>query len=386
MPYSSTSTTTIQVTSTYIAQPIQTNVCDFAEFPQACAHYSSVISRNDGSIGPIDTLFCPISTMANRKLPKRWDDQHDKNWRSWISSLPKAWGSNTCQRDEYPPMRFMAKDQAQQYTQWMRFNPFRDNNGAGKLWLGKCGKAKSQTKTEGGPINNKVCTEYKSHLYTITGFSLQFDNTAEASASLASNPCFPSMVSDDPGFALMTEDKWYGEHILAGYHPEDWEDAPALAVTSGLTKPKSPPKRWLDGNQQQATNDWQEPAPVVHEILSRRPPSYYPPTETLDVDPEDIVVDNGNSTRRLTAQELWERFGLYKCQREGCPDERKAAGLVLEQEETERLSHATADMVVSATTLAGRSLPTASVPRATLESSKGFETMVTSVAPAQTTV
>lgn len=384
MLQSSTSTTTIDVTSTFIAQPIQTNVCDFDKFPQACAHYSSVISRNDGSIIPMDTLYCPLSTMANRKLPKKWDDQHDKNWRSWISSLPKAWGSNTCERDEYPPMRFMAKDQAQQYTQWMRFLPHRDNNGAGKLWANKCGKAKSQTKVEGGPINNRLCTEYKSHLYTVTAFSLRFDNTGQASGSLASNPCFPSMLSDDPGYALMTQDKWYGEHLLAGYHPEDWADAPAPGVTMGLTKPKNQPKRWLDEGAQ--ADDWQDLAPTVHEILSQRPPSYYPPTETLPVDPEDMVVDEGNSTRKLTAQELWDEFGLYKCQREGCPDERQAAGLLLEREEVERLAHATADVVVSATTVPGRSIPTASAPTPTVESPKDFHPMVTSAAPAPTIV
>lgn len=279
-------------------------------------------------------------------------------------------------------MKFMAKDQAQQYTQWLRFLPRRDNGGAGQLWVGKCGKAKSQTKVEGGPINNRVCTEYKSHLYTVTGFSLRFENTDAASGSIASNPCLPTMISDDPGYALMTDDKWYGDHILAGYHPEDWQYPPAVALTSGLTRPKNhPSKRWLDEAPQLDMNDWQDLVPEVHEILSRRPPSYYPPTETLDVDPEELVVDDGNSTRKLTAQEIWEEFGLYKCQREGCPDERKAAGLLLEQEEIERLSHATADTVISATTVAARSFPTASVPTATLQDfPKG-----SAAAPTQTT-
>ncbi len=133
-------------------------------------------------------------------------------------------------------------------------------------------------------------------------------------------------------------------------------------------------------------NDWRALVPEVHEILSQRPPSYYPPTEKLEIDPESIVVDEENSTRKATPKELWEAYGFFKCQKEGCPDERKATGLLLEEEEMERLAQATVEAVISAIVAAG-SLPCASFPPTTLASPKGSstqQTMITSTNPTQT--
>jgi chitinase len=386
-PATCTAHTEIVTSVTYLAQPLQTNICDFAKFPQACAHYSSVISRNDGSVLPLDTLLCPMTTMAARTIPEAWNKQHNKRWLSWISSLPAAWGTNSCERDEYPPMRFMEKDSAKRYTQWLRFLPKRDNQGGGKLWLNKCGKAKSQTKSEDGPINDRTCTTYKSVLYTVTGFSLVFKNTGLASGAIASNPCLPTMITNDPGFALMNNDKWYGDNLLAGYQPLDYSDPPADSLTAGLTTPRNrPAKRWAD---MEFDEDWRALAPEVNQMLSRRPRSYYPPTEKMDIDPDELVVDNGNSSRKATPKELWEQFGLFKCLREGCPDERKAAGLLLGDEKAESLSKVTSEVqIVVSTTLAAGSQPTALLPATTGTPSRRLSAdasrMITSVKPTST--
>jgi hypothetical protein len=384
-PTQCTSTKEVHTTITYLAQPIQTNICDFAKFPQACAHYSSVNSRGIG--GDLDTLVCPITKLADRALPALWNKQHHSSWRSWIASLPKAWGLNSCERDEWPALAFMAKDPEQQYTQWLRFVPQRDNNGAGKLWSGKCGKAKSQIKKEGGPINNLVCTEYTSTLYTVTGFSLIFQNTGEPSGRITNNPCLPTILTPDAGYAMMTNDMWYGDNIAAGYNPADYKAAPIAALTRGFSMPKNQPRRWLDEDPM-LENSWTALQPAVHEILSQRPPSQYIPTQKLDIDPEDIRVDEGNSTRKATPKELWEAYGFFKCQKEGCPDERKAAGLVLEEEEMERLVQATVEVLTSTTVAAG-SLPSVSFPSTTAAPGKGTsvqQIMITSAQPTHTVV
>jgi hypothetical protein len=137
----------------------------------------------------------------------------------------------------------------------------------------------------------------------------------------------------------MTNDMWYGDNIAAGYSPADYKAAPIAALTQGFAMPKNQPRRWLDEGPM-LENSWTALQPAVHEILSQRPPSQYIPTQKLDIDPEDIMVDEGNSTRKATPKELWEAYGFFKCQKEGCPDECKAAGLVLEEEEMERLVQA----------------------------------------------
>jgi hypothetical protein len=40
--------------------------------------------------------------------------------------------------------------------------------------------------------------------------------------------------------------------------------------------------------------------------------------------PDDIVVDEGNTTRKATDEELLEDFGLYRCTSEHCEKEREA--------------------------------------------------------------
>ena len=327
--------------------------------------------------------------MGARTIPAAWNKQHNADWRSWISSLPAAWGDNACERDEYPPIRFMEKDEDKRYTQWLRFLQKRDNRDAGKLWQGKCGKAKSKTADEGGPINGKTCTLYRSIEFTITAFSLDFANTAQASGRIASNPCLPTMITDDPGFALMVNDRWYEvDNILAGYMPQLYEMPPDGLLTAGLTMPRNrPAKRWLD-MEWPMDLDWRDLDEEVYEILSQRPPSYYPPTEKLTIDPESIIVDEGNSSRNATPQELWEKFGLFKCQSPGCPDERKAAGLWVDEADIEKLVQPTSDAVISTTAAAG-SLPSGLLPSTTLRPSMTTfysQEMMTSTTPVLATI
>lgn len=369
-----TSTVYEKTTVYYTEQPVQTNVCDFNVYPQACAHYSSVVRRN-----PIDaTLTCPVTTLGGRVLPAAWNKQHDKAWWSYVSSLPKDWGKNKCERDEYPPIRFQAKDPALQYTQWMRVLPKDDNQGAGKLWQGKCGKAHSSKKTEGGPINNRVCTEIASTEYTVTAFSLKFTNTGASSGQLVSDPCLPTLITDDIGFALMTQDKWYGDNILGHYNSAAYSEPPVNSLTSGVNKPNNRPmRRWdhMEAMQIPDTLSLEDIETEIMEILSQRPATYYPPSEKIDFDPESLVIEEGNSTRRATPKEIFEATGLWKCRQPGCPDERRAAGLALE-DEAEAVHASTKEVFFTATVAAG-SVPTGSFPTATAASSTIYQSRPT---------
>ena len=303
--------------------------------------------------------------MKSRTITKVWNDQHHTSWRRWVPSLAASWGYNKCNRDEYPPFAFMASDGAN-YVQWLRFLPQSQNSGAGQLWNQNiCDKVESQTKAEGGPINGKTCTEIKSILYTVGAFSMRFANIPND--ELSSNPCLPE-ITNDPGWALLTNDKWYGANILAGHDSATYAYPPEFALTGGLSYPRHSPgkRRQLDDQE-------------ILELLAERPEGYYAPTEKLEFDPEKIVVDIGNSSRHISHEELWDAYGLVKCQSENCQKEREAAGLVLEQEEVERLARTTEHFTVSTRAAAGSvvsgSVPTTtsnSVPSTTLGS---FQTM-----------
>ena len=198
------------------------------------------------------------------------------------------------------------------------------------------------------------------------------------------------MITDDPGFALMTYDPWYADNVLRIFTPESYIDPPAYSLTGGLAMPRNRPsgKRWLDP-EQMVIPDWRALDKEVHEIFSRRPPSYYPPTEKLDIDPEKILVNEGS--RHATPDELWKAYGLFKCRSPVCPDERKAAGLWVGDEDIERLAQPTCDTetraIAGAASLAAGSLPSASLPTPTLTPSMvtahGQENII-SVKPATT--
>jgi len=95
---STTTTTTIR----------RTKGCDFARWPQACGHYSSVFR----SIGGPQELWCPYTNPGSaRPATSRWNSQHVAGWRSYVNQRAADPGLNNptagCQRDEFPFLRFM---------------------------------------------------------------------------------------------------------------------------------------------------------------------------------------------------------------------------------------------------------------------------------------
>ncbi len=119
---------------------------------------------------------------------------------------------------------------------------------------------------------------------------------------LTQNQCWPRTLSPDaePGFALFNYDQYYaGQH-----HPYSYALAPPSYVTAGKTPPT---KRDL------------------HLVPSG--------------DDEAFVVDDGNSTRRLSDAELAQYANIHKCKDDACTEEVKMveaqiAAMKLAYEET----------------------------------------------------
>lgn len=202
-PQVCTTTVTSTQKETRVTNNPKITTCDGNKYPQACRHYSSVINVNQG----LDTLVCPVESIEGSKRPitKVWNGEHNQAWLYWVPHLPgykpgpKFGYTDKCNRDEYPPFAFLEADGAN-YAQWIRFLPGSENQGAGQLWKGVCKTPKSQVNpVQGGPINDKTCTEITSITYTVNAFVMSFTNIPAGDDGLAANPCLPE-ITDDPGW------------------------------------------------------------------------------------------------------------------------------------------------------------------------------------------
>jgi chitinase len=116
---------------------------------------------------------------------------------------------------------------------------------------------------------------------------------------ITQNPCWPSTLVPDPGFALLLQDPWYNLHAndrLEGQYY--YSEPPGPFYTQGKVPRFGYNKR--DG--------------LVD-------------MDGENVDPDEIIVNEGNSTRKATDEELLERFGYLRCADGDCAAEREALGL-----------------------------------------------------------
>ncbi|KAL6229090.1 hypothetical protein BDW75DRAFT_235461 [Aspergillus navahoensis] len=293
-PCTATVTTHTEVKS--VTSSPKTITCDGSRYPQACAHYSSVMSRQGHSTFP-----CPL-TQIGRSVPQQWDKEHHKSWLLWVPNFPKNLGENKCNPAGSP------------YQQYLRFLPESQNKGAGQYWKNLCKHTKKETKTEGGPIEDQTCTEIVSTIYTVNAMVMDF--TKVNGDLIDDNPCLP-IITDDPGFALLWDDPWYKTNKQ--HKTLDYKFEPDKDLVSGKTTPrKKPAKRWADGDI--------DTADLLLDLLTDVPTPGYVPTLPLNFDPEDLIVDKGNSSRRATPEELYESLGLIKCTSPNCEEERQALG------------------------------------------------------------
>lgn len=210
----------------------------------------------------------------------------------------------TCERDEYPGARLW---NSRDDNVWIRFLPRAQNGGAGAMWRGICPEevVTSLRGVAGNPSTQIVpnaCRNIvwvtQSYLVVNTVFSMRFANMpAYADDGLTENPCYPSVLANDPGFALRGDDSWYSKATNANRRPwvQSYKVDPDNAIL-GLAALQGWPKA-----------------------------GYTKRDATGEFDPEDIVIDEGNSTRKPTEEELLKDFGFLKC-KDGCKDEMKQMG------------------------------------------------------------
>lgn len=264
--------------TTYVSGDVVTRICNAGAFKQPCLHYNSVVRGNPD----YDTLPCYTTSPANfvRPAVRLWSIQHVDGWRKAIDPLP----SGGCQADEWPPANFWQGNNGQQ---WIRYIPGNENRGAGQLWNKLCPK-KASFSTE-NDARDKWITNKKGNLETVTikctvswtrrTMFMDFINQAGfEDDGLAVNPCFPNKLVDDPGFALLTSDPWYELHPAA------------QAKRVGYS---NPPSRKRDG--------W--------------------------FDPDLVFLEDRNKTRKLTDEELRERFGFVRCSDRQCSQEKGDMGI-----------------------------------------------------------
>ena len=274
---------------------VTTRVCNGANYPQACLHYSSVIAvqPNIGS-----RLTCTTKALrAPRPIPDIWSNpRNGQHHASWITGWMQSFGVN-CERDEFPPAIIW---QGRDDDQWIRFLPGSQNGGAGQLFNGICDDTPRSHTTNERMVDSGMqdCRPWESWTRTIwTTFSvldLQFDlMPGLANYGLAENPCYPLTLVNDPGFALLYEDPYYIARPNDYSYAEDYyPDPPPAAVTQG--------KQRLPG---------------------------YNRKRSSQINPNDIVVVDGNSTRKATHQELFENFAIVKCLGDDCAAAKEAFGI-----------------------------------------------------------
>ena len=148
-----------------------------------------------------------------------------------------------CERDEYPPYAFWQDRDI--HGQWIRMLPKAQNAGAGSIFgLAVCrydqaGKPPAASRNLafvreiGGP--DRITSIYTVEVTTtLTAVSIDFvAYPNQADFGLTANPCWPSTLIDDPGFALLTSDLWYKGPTNANrrQYTRGYQDAPPQALT-----------------------------------------------------------------------------------------------------------------------------------------------------------
>ncbi|PYI13869.1 hypothetical protein BO99DRAFT_39876 [Aspergillus violaceofuscus CBS 115571] len=281
-------TRTIRTQVTTTVYPTSTLTCRGDKLPQACYHYSSAAQKSTYSWATCSNV---AFSADYRRLPIRWNSQH-KSYEEWTAYIAKSYvnGMNkrkkvSCDRDEWPPNHF----QQGRADGLIRFLPQDQNRAAGVTslggWKGFCKFPPERTvNVQGGPIVD-VGPSYEQTIFTSTIITLSVMRYTWASVSppggdpfgLTANVCRPSVLTNDVGFALFTDDAWYN-----GNGPSAYQFSPG-ALTVGKSQPTWRKRDFIWNEQERM-----------------------------------MVVDEGNTTRRATPEELESELGLTRCATPDC--------------------------------------------------------------------
>lgn len=268
-----------------------TKTCNGALYPQPCLHYQSVIQNQNG----MAALTCTTAAGGGgiRPVVEKYSKDHHTKWiNGWMQSA-----NINCQRDEYPPAAIW---QGRDMRQWIRLVPGAQNGGAGQLFRGVC-PAKYKMSPEQNKRLLRVVRNCKRLVskYVVTRtattkvMKMKFINMPNlADDGIPDNPCYPKTLIDDPGFALMTNDPWYNAHPASKRNTRLYRNAPGANIIAGKTNRPGYNKR-----------DDEEDFNPEH------------------FNPDDVWVDEGNSTRKATDGELFDHLGFLRCENGDCEAE-----------------------------------------------------------------
>ncbi|KAK4555185.1 hypothetical protein LTR86_007481 [Recurvomyces mirabilis] len=220
--------------------------------------------------------------------------------------------AQNCQKDEYPPAAFWWDRDEDDVL--IRLLPGLQNGGAGNSLFGnqaficgydnKNGLSPRSTRNlrsdrEVVNANRRTIIETMDLTITLSTLELGFLGTAAyPDYGIVQNPCWPSTVVNDPGFALLTDNPQYG----ASTHL--YEDDPPVAATQG---------KYRAGYQKRDAD--------ILSQYGRAASGSGIPASAKPFRPDSILLDDGNSTRRATEGDLAEHFNLRRCTTPDCRDE-----------------------------------------------------------------
>lgn len=297
-------TSTVYITTTATTYPVVTRTCDGSQYPQACYHYSSVAQRSTYSRA---TCSNQDQGRIDRPLPRSWNRGH-RSYRKWNKYIARSYVNPKhgpieleCQRDEWPPAYF----QQGRADGWVRFLPGAENGGAANDgrggWKGICKFPPEKTvANQGGPIADMgsyyLMTSYESTVVTLNVMSYTWENVNPPAGDpdgLGANVCRPSVLTNDVGYALLTDNPWY-----LGRPPTTYTMDPG-SLTVGVSQPQY--RRNRRGREDGGT--------VVIDF-----------SEGDEGDDLRLTADDGNSTRLATDEEI-RQLGYTRCRTPGCWEE-----------------------------------------------------------------
>ncbi|KAI0537757.1 hypothetical protein GGR58DRAFT_501952 [Xylaria digitata] len=283
-------------------KPVSTRLLSssYKSTPASTANYNSVTQR----IPAYKTLKCPLASKARPARPwrDRWYKDHNADWYNGFMKENDV----RCEADEYPPAAFWQG--ALSPKQYIRFSPGRQNGGAGSLFgLGFCeyddqGHPPVETANKRyvgdlvvGGLKRRV-TQYMART-TRRAVRIDFIKIVDPDgvAGLSVNPCWPEILLEDPGFALLTDDPYYAAHRDVQRYAK--ANYPNLIPLNALR----------NHTPQQGYRKQDE--------------------KSHGLDPEAWVFDDGNSTRRVTEDELVRYLGFLRCNSADCHEEMHELGI-----------------------------------------------------------
>lgn len=241
----------------------------------------------------------------------------------------------------------------------------------------------SSTSVSAGPDGRATCFEYTTTITTRSRLYLTHANLPSLlnGAGLGDNLCTPKLVQDG-GFAIFTDDSYFARNGLA---PPNWKTPPDATQIAGRMKPTPnggfmppkpatavpapppplilppapapnpapPPPRaplgphpqlnkravgMLEGAADQTmgsvprsdSEDYDDAVDAAETLYARM----LEMVQELDEDEASLaaaalglVIDEGNSTRRPTAEELRDEYGLFRCKSDNCAEELAMLGM-----------------------------------------------------------